>query len=183
MHASQHAAAESYGCPLDDKSGSDLESYSYHRVGTQYSNAKVANRNGRVFGWEIARTRPFRDARRFPSTRTEGYIYAAKVRDLFKDHFLSPGANPTLRFAVPTKRTETGRARTNLKLIPQDTAPPSKSKCGVALHLSSMALSACSVCAPSSLPTSAPASSPPASPAAVSPSHDDPHSVTTSAWL
>jgi hypothetical protein len=33
-----------------------------------YSDAKVANRNVRDVGWEIAHT-PFRDARRFPSTR------------------------------------------------------------------------------------------------------------------
>jgi hypothetical protein len=36
--------------------------------GTPCSDAKVANRNGRGFGWDEL-TRPFRDARRSPSTR------------------------------------------------------------------------------------------------------------------
>jgi hypothetical protein len=33
------------------------------------SDDKVANRNVRDFGWERSLARPFRDARRFPSTR------------------------------------------------------------------------------------------------------------------
>jgi hypothetical protein len=41
---------------------------SYKQFQVRPSDAKVANRDGRDCGWEIA-TRPLRDARRFPSTR------------------------------------------------------------------------------------------------------------------
>ena len=64
-----------------------------------YSNEKVANRNGRDFGWEIAHAAV---SRRPPISlytivaHTEGYTYAAKVWDLSivqgQDHFLSPRA-------------------------------------------------------------------------------------------
>jgi hypothetical protein len=55
------------------------------RDSAAYSGAKVTNRNGGISAGRSL-TRPFRDARRFPSTRivarTEGYAYAAKVWDL-----------------------------------------------------------------------------------------------------
>jgi hypothetical protein len=63
---------------------------------------KIANRTVRT-GFRVGDelTRPFRDARRFPSdtfvARTEGYTYGANVWDssiMFEGHFRSPRAKP-----------------------------------------------------------------------------------------
>jgi hypothetical protein len=51
-----------------------------------YSDATVANRDFRGFGWEISLTGPLRDARRFSLytmvPRTEGYTYDVGFWDL-----------------------------------------------------------------------------------------------------
>jgi hypothetical protein len=71
-----------------------------------YSDAKVANRNGRVFGWEIAHAAV---SRRPPisldkiEARTEGYTYGAKkVWDLSRRSRtpVAPRQPLTLRFAT-----------------------------------------------------------------------------------
>jgi hypothetical protein len=69
-------------------------------VGAPYSDGKVANRDVRDFGWEIALTGPLRDARRFPSTRWYPVPRATRttlgfgIRPSFKDHSLSRRAKP-----------------------------------------------------------------------------------------
>ena len=60
---------------------------------------RTANRDDRGFGWEMSSRGAFRDARRFPSTRTPRYESALFI--LNKGQFLSPRSNPlTLRFAT-----------------------------------------------------------------------------------
>jgi hypothetical protein len=60
------------------------------------ANAKVANRNVWGFGWEMKLSRPFRDARRFPSTRlqrTHMCTYGAEVWDLSRNLLCRPVPN------------------------------------------------------------------------------------------
>jgi hypothetical protein len=99
LHRSTRAARQN-AAPAAPVAGVNTAAWQSAAAPTPYNHDKAANRDGRDFGWERSLTRPFRDARRFPSIRWYPVPEATRttlgfwICPSFKDHSLSRRAKP-----------------------------------------------------------------------------------------